>query len=71
MAEYCLGSQMMRKTLAMRVEQLLMLRNSRCLLLHLLLSLSTIGSLLQDILILIFTTCSKGWRLILILDLRG
>jgi hypothetical protein len=54
---------MMRKKLAMMKELLLKLMQlSRCLLLHLLLSLSSTGSLVQAILILTFRTCSKGSR---------
>jgi hypothetical protein len=55
-------SQMMRKKLVMMQELLLKLMQSRCLLLHLLLSLSSSGSLVQAILILTFRTCSKGSR---------
>jgi hypothetical protein len=54
---------MMRKILVMMQEKLLKLRQSRCLLLHLLLSLSSTGSLVQAILTHIFKTCSKGFRL--------
>jgi hypothetical protein len=63
-------SQMMRKTLVMMQQQLMMLRQSRCLLLHLLLRLSSIGSLVQATLTHIFKICSKGFRPILILALR-
>jgi hypothetical protein len=58
-----LPSQMMRKKLVMMQEKLLKLMQSRCLLLHLLLSLSSTGSLVQAILTLTFRTCSKGSRL--------
>jgi hypothetical protein len=51
---------MMRKILVMMQEQILKLRQSRCLL-HLLLSLSSIGSLVQATLTHIFTICSKGF----------
>ena len=55
--------QMMRKKLAMMKELLLKLMQlSRCLLLHLLLSLSSSGSLVQAISILTFRTWSKGSR---------
>jgi hypothetical protein len=55
-------SQMMRKKMVMMQELLLKLMQSRCLLLHLLLSLNSSGSLVQAILILTFRTCSKGSR---------
>jgi hypothetical protein len=54
--------QMMRKKLVMMQEKLLKLMQSRCLLHHLLLSLSSTGSLVQAILTLTFRTCSKGSR---------
>jgi hypothetical protein len=53
----------MRKKLEMMNKLLLKLMQlSRCLLLHLLLSLSSSGSLVQAILILTSSTCSKGSR---------
>jgi hypothetical protein len=61
---------LMRKTLVMMHEKLLKLRQSRCLLLHLLLSLNSTGSRVQDILTHIFKTCSKGFRPTLILAFR-
>jgi hypothetical protein len=51
---------MMRKKLMMMQEKLLKPMQSRCLLLHLLLSLSSTGSLVQAILTLTFRICSKG-----------
>jgi hypothetical protein len=56
---HSLPSQMMRKILVMMQEMLLKLRQSRCLLLHLLLSLSNTGSLVQAILTHIFKTCCR------------
>jgi hypothetical protein len=52
---------MMRKILVTMQEKLLKLRQSRCLL-HLLLSLSSIGSLVQATLAHISTICSKDFR---------
>jgi hypothetical protein len=59
---HVMNGDMMRKMLVMMQEKLLKLRQSRCLLLHLLLSLSSTSSLVQAILTHIFKTCSKGLR---------
>jgi hypothetical protein len=62
----------MRKKLEMMNKLLLRLMQlSRCLLLHLLLSLSSSGSLVQAILILTSSTCNKGSRYIWMVDFRA